>query len=94
MFKSSRVVGHIVRGALGFGLLLIGLLNSDVFGWWTLLPLAGALVCFRGCPLCWTVGLVETVLHLKSHKGCIDGSCAPDLRARIPAAPPASSAPR
>jgi hypothetical protein len=76
MFKSGRVVGHIVRGVLGFGLLLIGLLYSQVLGLWTLVPLAGALVCFRGCPLCWIVGLVEIILHLKSHKGCLDGSCA------------------
>ena len=78
MFKSGGVVGQILRGVLGFGLLFMGMLYSQVLGWWTLAPLAGALVCFRGCPLCWTVGLVETVLHQKAHKSCIDGSCAPD----------------
>ncbi len=60
---------------LGFGLLYMGLLYSPALGWWTLVPLAGTLVSFRGCPLCWTAGLVETVLHRKAHKGCIDGSC-------------------
>ena len=92
MFKSGSVVEHILRGVLGFGLLGVGLLYSTALGWWTLAPLAGALVCFRGCPMCWTAGLVETVLHRKA--GCIDGSCGPDPHSPISAAPPASSAPR
>ena len=92
MFKSGSVIEHIFRGVLGFGLLGVGLLYSVVLGWWTLVPLAGALVCFRGCPMCWTAGLVETVLQRKSQKGCIDGSCGPDLHSPISATPPASSA--
>ena len=94
MFKSSSVVEHIFRGVLGFGLLAVGLLYSPVLGWWTLAPLVGALVSFRGCPMCWTAGLVETVLHRKGHQGCVDGSCARDLHSPISAAPPASSGPR
>ena len=77
MFKSGSVVEHIVRGVLGFGLLGVGLLYSPMLGWWTLALFGGALVCFRGCPTCWTAGLVETVLHRKVHKSCIDGSCGP-----------------
>ena len=94
MFKTGSVVEPIIRGVLGFGLLGVGLLYSPVLGWWTLAPLAGALVSFRGCPLCWTAGLVETVLRRKAHKSCIDGSCGPDLYSPIPVAPPATSAPR
>ena len=92
MFKSGSVVEHIVRGVLGFALLSVGLLYSPVLGWWTLASLGGALVCFRGCPLCWTAGLVDTVRHRKAYKGCIDGSCGPDLRTPNSAAPPVSSA--
>ncbi len=92
MFKSGSVVEHILRGVLGFGLLGVGLLYSPVLGWWTLAPLAGALMCFRGCPMCWTAGLVETVLHRKAQKGCIDGSCARDLHSLISAPAPASGA--
>ncbi len=71
MFNSRSVVEHIFRGALGFGLLTVGLRYSAVLGWWTLAPVVGALLCFRGCPMCWTVGLVETVLHRKTQKGCV-----------------------
>jgi hypothetical protein len=79
MFKSGSVVEPILRGVLGFGLLGVALLYSSVLGWWTLVALAGGLMCFRGCPLCWTAGLVETALHRKAHKGWIEGSCGPDL---------------
>jgi hypothetical protein len=54
---------------------------SASLGWWALAPLAAAVACFRGCPMCWTVGLIETVLARKTGGGpisrtCIDGSCA------------------
>jgi hypothetical protein len=91
MFKSRSVVEHIIRGALGFGLLTVGLIYAPVLGWWTVALLAGALLSFRGCPMCWIAGLVETVLHRKARKGCIDGSCGPKLDSSISAAPHESS---
>ena len=75
MFKSGSIIEHIVRGVVGFGLLGVGLLYSAALGWWTLVPLVAALVCFRGCPTCWTAGLVATILHRKARKGCVDGFC-------------------
>jgi hypothetical protein len=87
MFKSDSVIEHVVRGIVGFGLLGVGLLYSPVLGWWTLVPLAGALVCFRGCPMCWTAGLVETVLHRKAQQSCIDGSCTREHHPSISAVP-------
>ena len=72
MFKNRRVAIHILRGMVGFGLLAVGLRYATVLGWWTVAPLAGALFVFRGCPMCWTVGLVETVLHRQVRSG----SCA------------------
>lgn len=70
MFRSGSVAGHILKGILGFGFLAIALLYAPVLGWWTLVPVAGALVCFRGCPMCWIVGLVDTVLRRKSGSTC------------------------
>lgn len=75
MFKSRNIGEHIFRGILGFGLLAVSLVYSGVLGWWTMLPVVGALVSFRGCPTCWTVDLVETVLLRKTRIGCSDGSC-------------------
>jgi len=88
MFKSGSVIEHVIRGVLGFGLLAVALLYAPVLGWWTLALLAGALICFRGCPTCWTAGLLETVLHRKAQKGCLGGSCARDPGSPISAIPP------
>ena len=58
------------------GFLAICLLYSPVLGWWTLVPAAGALLCFGGCPMCWTVGLVSTIMGGEGTSLCLDGSCA------------------
>ena len=75
MFKSRSVVPHLVRGIAGFGFLYIVLHYGPGLGWWTLAPAAAALVCLRGCPMCWTVGLIETVLDPKPGATCVDRSC-------------------
>jgi hypothetical protein len=75
MFKSRSVTGHLLRGVLGFGFAAIALLYAPVLGWWTLIPGLGALVCFRGCPTCWTAGLIEAVIHRKTGAACVAGSC-------------------
>jgi hypothetical protein len=70
VFKSKTVLGHIARGIAGFAFLAIVLGYGPELGWWTLIPAAGALAFLRGCPMCWTVGLVETVLHRRSDRSC------------------------
>ena len=75
IFKSPTVCFHIIRGILGFGFLAIALQYASVLGWWTLVPGIAALVCLGGCPMCWIVGLIETVLRRKASASCVDGSC-------------------
>ena len=59
MFASRSVRVHLVRGALGLLLLVAGLALAHVSAWWLLLaPLA--VVLWRGCPSCWTIGLMAT----------------------------------
>ncbi len=70
MFRSGSVAVHVLKGVLGFGFLAIALQYASVLGWWTLVPVAGALVCFQGCPMCWIVGLIETVLRRKTRTAC------------------------
>jgi len=48
MFGSSSVKVHIIKGLLGFGFLALVLHYAPMLGWWTLVPAAGALVCFGG----------------------------------------------
>ncbi len=78
-FGSRSVTMHLLRGLFGFALLGIALAFASQLGWWTILPVVAALVLFRGCPTCWTAGLIETVLRRRKKGGeqsCVDGSCA------------------
>ena len=61
LFASATVTGHLVRGAVAF--LLLGLAIRQQHAQPALAVLAGlgALVAMRGCPVCWAIGLVETV---------------------------------
>ena len=75
LFASKSIPEHIVRGVIGFGCLSAA---AYVLNFPGLSPLVGAvglvgasLVAFRGCPVCWSIGLMNTALNttLKS-KAC------------------------
>src|SRR3982751_6625608 len=58
----SRSVGiHLLRGRCAAALLLAALLLNSVHPGLRLVAVAGALLLFRGCPMCWLVGLFETL---------------------------------
>ncbi len=70
------VAGHLLRGALGFG--LIGCAAALVFaiGPAAMLIAPFGLVALRGCPMCWLLGLVEALSARKHARACLDGRCA------------------
>ena len=74
IFPSRTVLFHIFRGILGFGFLAIALEYSHTLGWWTLVPVIAAIICLGGCPMCWIIGLIDTVLRRRASS-CVDGSC-------------------
>jgi len=76
-FRSPTIAVHVLRGILGIGFLYVALNYSSELGWWVLMPLAAALLFLGGCPMCWIVGLVDTVLRRKTGPSCVDGSCGP-----------------
>lgn len=64
-FASSSVSIHLARGVFGIG---AAALSLYLFGSGTGLGVASgaalsiaALILLRGCPMCWTVGLFETI---------------------------------
>jgi hypothetical protein len=75
MLKSRSVKIHLVRGVMGFGFLILALVYGREWGWWTLIPALAAAACFGGCPMCWIVGLVNTVLGGERVSLCLDGKC-------------------
>ncbi|HEY8102003.1 MAG TPA: hypothetical protein VIF82_14765 [Burkholderiaceae bacterium] len=61
-FASESLLGHLIRGGVAIGLLAWAIQHQTQT---TLSILAGmgALIAFRGCPVCWTIGLIETVMQ-------------------------------
>jgi hypothetical protein len=61
LFATQTLAGHLVRGALAFALLYFAIEQQDFHPAASLLAGLLALVAMRGCPVCWTIGLVETI---------------------------------
>ncbi len=60
---SRTVPRHLLRGAVGAALLAWAVGSASVHPILAITTSLSALVALRGCPLCWTIGLVETVIH-------------------------------
>ena len=60
-FGSRSLSVHLLRGAAGLGLLGLGLWGFVVVGWPALLLIPPAGLLLKGCPMCWTQGLFETL---------------------------------
>jgi hypothetical protein len=78
MFASSSVSVHIARGVGGFTALALAMgLSSWVWPPLVLLPVG--ILLLRGCPMCWVVGLFQTLM------GSGQAACPiePSRRARL-----------
>lgn len=79
MFASKTLTEHVARGVVGIAALAASVLLSTSHPWSSVLAVPVALIALRGCPMCWTLGLVQTVmakLQGRPSAGCVDGSCA------------------
>jgi hypothetical protein len=67
---SSSVRAHLIRGAAGLlaAGLAIGLLA--VVGPVSLVLLPLTAIAWRGCPTCWTVGLLATLTDERTRRDC------------------------
>ncbi|MFI8929464.1 hypothetical protein ACIG3E_17515 [Streptomyces sp. NPDC053474] len=74
-FASTSLPRHLARGALGFGALAGSVLLIPVVGLVGLLLAPLGLLALRGCPMCWTVGLLQTLSNGRLRRSCGDGSC-------------------
>ena len=61
MFGSAFLGAHLMRGAAAAALLAWAIVHQTAHPWLSLGAGVAALVALRGCPTCWTVGLVETL---------------------------------
>lgn len=74
-FASASVPRHLARGAVGFGALIAAFALLPAFGPATLLLAPAGLFALRGCPMCWTIGLAQTVSRGRLRRECTNGHC-------------------
>ena len=67
LFATRTLSGHLLRGAVAFALLYVALAQRQAHPLASIAAALGALVAMRGCPMCWAIGLVET-LHETMRK--------------------------
>ncbi len=60
VFASRTVFGHLLRGAVAFMLLYLAIRHQQAHPLGALAAGLAALLVMRGCPMCWTIGLVES----------------------------------
>jgi len=60
-FASATLAAHLARGVLAATLITLAISTNARFPWLAACAAVAAVVLLRGCPMCWTVGLVETV---------------------------------
>jgi hypothetical protein len=61
-FASESLLGHLIRGGVAIWL-LVWAIQHQMQPTLSILAALGALIAFRGCPVCWTVGLIETAMQ-------------------------------
>jgi hypothetical protein len=74
-FASASPAEHLVRGVVGFGALVGAVALIPVVGPLSLVLLPVGLIALRGCPMCWTIGLVQTISRGRLQRSCGDGVC-------------------
>jgi hypothetical protein len=80
-FVSRTIWEHLVRGVIGIGAFACALLWAGQHPWLAAIAIPVGFVALRGCPFCWTLGLVLTVVAKiqgrSTEAGCSRG-CAPN----------------
>jgi hypothetical protein len=61
MFASKSLAAHLMRGVIAGALIGWALLHQSTDPAFAVAAGVLAVIVMRGCPLCWTLGLVETI---------------------------------
>lgn len=69
IFSSSSVAAHLLRGVLGIAAIVAALMLAQDQPFASLALGVAALLALRGCPTCWTIGLIETIALRLRKKG-------------------------
>lgn len=75
-FASTSLARHVIRGVVGFGALIASFALIPSVGLLSLLLLPIGVLALRGCPMCWTIGLIQTISRGRLHRTCKNGHCS------------------
>jgi hypothetical protein len=75
LFASQSLPAHLIRGAVGFGIIAAALALIPSIGWPALLALPAGLLALRGCPACWAIGLAQTITRGRIRRSCTNEAC-------------------
>jgi hypothetical protein len=84
VFASRSITAHILRGAIAAALLTWLWFQQSSNPVLVAAALVGAIIAMRGCPMCWTAGLFETIVTVASRRGNSGASGAGDADSRSP----------
>lgn len=82
-FASTSLPRHLIRGAVGFGALIGSIALIPFVGLLSLVLAPIGLLALRGCPTCWTIGLVQTISRGRLERACVDGRCTLTTTSRV-----------
>lgn len=60
-FASTTLTGHLLRGGVAAGLIAFAIATNHELPALAVIAGIGAIIALRGCPMCWTMGLLETL---------------------------------
>ena len=69
MVCSTSVSVHLLRGAAAIFLIFSAVYLSAYGVLWSAIAVVGAVVMLRGCPMCWLMGLFETIKNGRARHG-------------------------
>jgi hypothetical protein len=79
MFASKTIAAHLLRGVIGVALIAWALEHQSSNPAFALAGGIVALIAMRGCPLCWTLGLLATIsgrISVRRARTCGSGACS------------------
>jgi hypothetical protein len=81
-FGNKTIRVHILKGLLGFIALYVSLSTMHKTIWPALVLLPLVLYLLKGCPMCWTMGLIETIVmavHRRNERKLPSANCQPSF---------------
>jgi hypothetical protein len=69
MFGSRTLAHHLIRGGTAAAFIALAIAVASAQPLVSLAAIVGAVIVMRGCPLCWVIGLIETIANRTNMGG-------------------------